>query len=115
MKRKGKFGIRNPKFEMEASNAGSDFGFRISNSFSVLSVSFWYALVVNLVPFGLVLAILLSSGCQKAGTARLNANPPPTIATKGGVEMVLIPAGSFEMGSKHGREEERPTHKVWID
>ena len=34
---------------------------------------------------------------------------------KSGVEMVLIPAGSFEMGSRHGREEEKPVHTVWID
>ena len=39
----------------------------------------------------------------------------PTITTKSGGEMVLIPAGSFEMGSRHGREEEKPVHKVWID
>src|SRR5439155_13313759 len=28
---------------------------------------------------------------------------------------VRIPAGSFEMGSKHGRDEERPVHKVSVD
>ena len=39
----------------------------------------------------------------------------PTIKTKSGVEMVVIPAGSFEMGSAHGREEERPVHKVMVD
>src|SRR5207247_10465346 len=38
-----------------------------------------------------------------------------TIKTKSGVEMVRIPAGSFEMGSKQGRDDERPVHKVWID
>src|SRR5207245_11339727 len=40
---------------------------------------------------------------------------PETIKTKSGVEMVRIPAGSFEMGSKNGRDEERPVHKVWVD
>ena len=29
--------------------------------------------------------------------------------------MVVIPAGFFEMGSRHGRDEEKPVHKVWID
>ena len=29
--------------------------------------------------------------------------------------MVLIPAGYFEMGSRHGRFDEKPEHKVWID
>ena len=39
----------------------------------------------------------------------------PTIKTQSGVEMVSIPAGFFEMGSRHGRDEEKPVHKVWID
>jgi formylglycine-generating enzyme required for sulfatase activity len=29
--------------------------------------------------------------------------------------MVLIPAGSFEMGGRQGREDERPVHKVFVD
>jgi formylglycine-generating enzyme required for sulfatase activity len=55
------------------------------------------------------LAIL---GCGQAG------NPPPgaePLTTKSGVEMVQIPAGFFEMGSRQGRDDERPVHKVWID
>jgi formylglycine-generating enzyme required for sulfatase activity len=35
--------------------------------------------------------------------------------SKSGVELVAIPAGSFEMGNRHGRDEEKPAHKVWID
>ena len=34
---------------------------------------------------------------------------------KSGIDMVLIPAGSFEMGSTTGREDEKPVHTVWID
>jgi formylglycine-generating enzyme required for sulfatase activity len=57
----------------------------------------------------LLLPLLAGLGCQKT-------DPTTTmITTKSGVEMVLIPAGSFEMGSKRGREEEKPVHKVWID
>jgi formylglycine-generating enzyme len=56
-----------------------------------------------------ILPFLAGLGCQKAGPTMA------TITTKSGIEMVLIPAGSFEMGSKHGREEEKPAHKVWID
>ena len=62
---------------------------------------------------GLVLASLAVLGCN--GGATEDAKAPATIKTKSGVEMVLIPAGSFEMGSEHGREEERPVHKVWVD
>jgi formylglycine-generating enzyme required for sulfatase activity len=29
--------------------------------------------------------------------------------------MILIPAGSFEMGSRHGRDDEKPIHTVWVD
>jgi formylglycine-generating enzyme required for sulfatase activity len=40
---------------------------------------------------------------------------PPTVTTKGGVEMVLIPAGSFQMGRRGGLANEGPVHTVWID
>jgi formylglycine-generating enzyme required for sulfatase activity len=53
-------------------------------------------------------------GCQRAGAPEA-AGGQPTVTTESGVEMVLIPAGSFEMGSRHGREEEKPVHQVWID
>jgi formylglycine-generating enzyme required for sulfatase activity len=29
--------------------------------------------------------------------------------------MVQIPAGWFEMGSRRGREDEQPVHRVWVD
>jgi formylglycine-generating enzyme required for sulfatase activity len=61
---------------------------------------------------GLLLAVLAVGGC---GDPARDDKAQPTITTKSGVEMVLIPAGLFEMGSKHGRDEERPAHKVWID
>src|SRR5712692_11027229 len=47
----------------------------------------------------------LSSGCQKNDHTEAGANLPPTITTQGGVEMVLIPAGSFRMGN-HGTKED---------
>src|SRR5439155_5135604 len=47
--------------------------------------------------------------------APVAAQTAATIKTKSGVEMVPIPAGYFEMGSKHGRDDEKPLHKVWID
>jgi sulfatase modifying factor 1 len=63
----------------------------------------------------IVLATLAGTSCERAGPPQAVALAPPTITTKGGVEMVLIPAGSFLMGSRHGREEESPAHEVSID
>ena len=60
----------------------------------------------------LIVAPLTALGCTGGATGVAKT---PTIKTQSGVEMVLIPAGSFEMGSEHGREEERPMHKVWVD
>jgi formylglycine-generating enzyme required for sulfatase activity len=69
------------------------------------------------------LALMLSlvgwacSGCssdRNGGPPRV-AQTPPTVTTKSGIEMVVIPAGYFEMGSRSGRDEEQPRHKVWID
>src|SRR5262249_58657348 len=66
----------------------------------------WRATLLPLVGFAL--------GCQ-SGSSRTVVQTQPTITTKSGVEMVLIPAGSFDMGSRHGREDEGPVHKVGID
>jgi formylglycine-generating enzyme required for sulfatase activity len=63
---------------------------------------------------GLLLAAFAPSGCQRAATSPA-VTALPAITTKSGVEMVLIPAGSFEMGSHRGREEEKPAHVVRLD
>jgi formylglycine-generating enzyme required for sulfatase activity len=62
----------------------------------------------------LPLVALTSLGCQKSVPESAPATAS-VITTKSGVEMVLVPAGSFEMGSRHGREDEKPIHTVWID
>ncbi len=54
-------------------------------------------------------------GCGQDVNSPDAAAPLPTVTTKTGVEMVLIPAGSFEMGSRGNRPEEEPVHKVWVD
>ena len=54
--------------------------------------------------------VLLGSGCRKSPETA----PPPTIPTKLGIDMVLIPAGSFKMGSDQGREDEKPVREVRV-
>jgi formylglycine-generating enzyme required for sulfatase activity len=63
----------------------------------------------------LLLPFLVGLGCTSSGPSADPGSAVPTIISKSGVEMVAIPAGSFQMGSKSGREDERPLHKVWID
>jgi formylglycine-generating enzyme required for sulfatase activity len=59
-------------------------------------------------------AAMAPLGCQKAAAPRA-AGDLPTSKNKGGREMVMIPAGFFEMGSRYGRDDEKPVHKVWIE
>jgi acetoin utilization deacetylase AcuC-like enzyme/formylglycine-generating enzyme required for sulfatase activity len=61
----------------------------------------------------LILLILFGASCQKVDKS--TARPPTVIKTKEGVEMVLIPAGWFEMGSRQGKTNESPVHKVWVN
>jgi formylglycine-generating enzyme required for sulfatase activity len=60
----------------------------------------------------LLVPLAFALGCARAGAPAAPA--PPVIKTKSGVEMVLIPAGSFAMGSRHGRDDERPLHTVSV-
>jgi formylglycine-generating enzyme len=62
----------------------------------------------------LILAAFVPLSCQRA-SAPQSAAGPTTITAQGGRELVLIPAGSMQMGSRYGREEEKPVHTVWID
>ncbi|MBI5821006.1 MAG: SUMF1/EgtB/PvdO family nonheme iron enzyme [Verrucomicrobia bacterium] len=61
------------------------------------------------------IAACLACGCgveEKAGS------PPvalPTIQTKSGSEMVLIPAGEFVMGHAGGKPDEVPAHTVRVE
>jgi len=59
----------------------------------------------------LILAALLGASCESRSVPK----KPQVIKTKTGVEMVLIPAGWFEMGSRDGEADEAPVHRVWID
>jgi formylglycine-generating enzyme required for sulfatase activity len=61
-----------------------------------------------------VLAASLAASCQRADDASAPAAAVQKIATKSGIEMVLIPAGSFMMGSRGGKPDEAPAHKVSV-
>jgi len=61
-----------------------------------------------------LLPALACLSCEKVGPHSA-ADAPPTITTKGGVEMVLIPAGSFDMGSQSSKEDATVVHKVTLD
>jgi acetoin utilization deacetylase AcuC-like enzyme/formylglycine-generating enzyme required for sulfatase activity len=62
-----------------------------------------------------VAALLALSACAPSEEAAVPAQALPIVKTAGGVEMVLVPEGDFEMGSARGREEEAPVHKVHLD
>ena len=90
---------------MNAATSGCDKQKFIRVSFPCFIRVSSVAVFFSLVPF---------LGCGQ-GDDPVAPTAPETIKTQSGVEMVRIPPGSFEMGSKHGREEERPVHKVWVD
>jgi len=63
----------------------------------------------------LLLAALFGSGCQKTdGPPTPTAKAPPIVKTETG-EMVLLPGGSFTMGSTKGQDDEAPPHTVTLD
>jgi acetoin utilization deacetylase AcuC-like enzyme/formylglycine-generating enzyme required for sulfatase activity len=57
----------------------------------------------------IVLTIVL--GCRRV---KEPAGTMEVITTKTGIEMVKIPEGWFDMGSKNNSPDESPVHKVWI-
>ncbi len=60
----------------------------------------------------LLLILASGIGCRRA---KETADTPEIVKTKTGIEMVVIPAGWFEMGSDDGDADEIPVHKVRID
>jgi len=61
--------------------------------------------------FCLLLVLAIVPGCRRV---RDTAGAPPVIKTKSGIEMVAIPGGWFEMGSKKGASDESSVHRVWV-
>ena len=66
-------------------------------------------------PWLLTAAILLGASCRRSEQPASVSVMPEIIKTKGGIQMVLIPAGRFEMGSGRGEADQGPVHEVWID
>jgi acetoin utilization deacetylase AcuC-like enzyme/formylglycine-generating enzyme required for sulfatase activity len=60
--------------------------------------------------FCLFLILFMIYGCRRVKDSDMTLE---IIKTKSGVEMVVIPGGWFEMGSKN-EPDESPVHKVWI-
>ncbi len=60
----------------------------------------------------LLIVLTIVPGCRRA---KDTTSMPEVITTKTGIEMVKIPGGFFEMGSKRGEADELPAHKVWVD
>ena len=60
------------------------------------------------------MACLLAFSCQDAREAS-SSQPPQIVITASGIEMVGVPAGSFEMGSEEGNPDEAPAHRVWVN
>jgi acetoin utilization deacetylase AcuC-like enzyme/formylglycine-generating enzyme required for sulfatase activity len=56
--------------------------------------------------------LLMTTGCRRVKEA---AEAPQIVKTKTGIEMAVIPAGFFDMGSDKGAPDEKPVHKVWVD
>jgi len=71
----------------------------------------------DVVTLGLSLACV--SGCQRVETKEAPptvaaAAPSDRITTPSGVDMVLVPAGQFVMGSDRGEDDEKPAHPVQV-
>jgi formylglycine-generating enzyme required for sulfatase activity len=99
--------IRNPKSKIpnieRNAPALSSFLARFSNLFQISKLVFR------------ILLLAVAAGCNNGSKPAVNVVTPKIITTKSGIEMVVIPAGSFEMGSKTGRADEKPVHTVWLD
>lgn len=68
----------------------------------------------------LSLCLLAAAGLPSCRQDKQAAPTPKVMATKSGIEMIAIPGGLFEMGSKGAAADETPVHKVsvspfWMD
>jgi len=58
----------------------------------------------------------MTTGCRKTDGNESGAIAPSVeVTSKLGIAMVVIPGGTFEMGSEKGRDNESPVHVVMLD
>ena len=95
---------------------GMRFGRRLFNG--------WHMFRLRAVRTVLLLALVVIGGvsCRRveqsstgAGASQVASEQVPVITTATGIEMVLVPTGSFRMGSVDGESDEAPVHEVHID
>jgi len=60
----------------------------------------------------LLLVLVIFPGCRRTKNP---VSTPENIKTKTGIEMVKIPGGWFNIGSKNGSPDETPVHRVWLN
>ncbi len=60
------------------------------------------------------LYLIMVTGCQKKPSNTGTGTAYQIVKTQSGDEMIRIPGGSFEMGSKTGQADERPVHRVTL-
>ena len=67
--------------------------------------------------FVLLIAVVTLHGCSAKMESQASVLPEWIVNEKDGVEMALIPAGEFEMGSPKNDDKhwERPMHPVYLD
>ncbi len=70
----------------------------------------WFGTLVGI-------ALIALAGCERVEpTKSAEAEKGPKIVkTEGGTEMVLLPGGTFTMGSESGQDDEKPARKVTVD
>lgn len=59
-------------------------------------------------------AAALAGSVGVAGKPPAPGVRPRIVTTKTGIQMVLLPGGSFLMGSDKGAADEKPPHRVWV-
>jgi formylglycine-generating enzyme required for sulfatase activity len=67
--------------------------------------------------FRLLLCVALSAGCSAIAIAQQGASPPKQVVSSSGIKLLLIPAGTFMMGSPAGendRDKDEILHQVTI-
>lgn len=62
-----------------------------------------------------ITAILFSFLVLSLSTSAAEPASPKIMMPASGVEMALIPAGSFTMGSVHGDDDAKPPHNIFVD